>query len=184
MQLCLAQAGAVTPLLFSALSPPGRATIDLANLDSLLAVDSEDRLRQRLTWLFRMFDRDGSATLTLAEMVEVFSSLYITEGLDQDAAVDRAEEIFSALDEDLDGEVSCEEFVRGCLEDRQLVAEMLGGEEEEEALGVRGSQSVEGRNTTKNRYFNICRYRCHKCTYAGKSGDGLESHMNKKHVED
>ena len=57
----------------------------------------------------------------LGEMVELFGTLYLNEGLEMDAAVERANAIFSALDINNDGDVTEEEFVRGCMEVRILV---------------------------------------------------------------
>ena len=49
-------------------------------------------------------------------MVELFGTLYLNEGLEMEAAVERAMGIFSTLDVNNDGDVTEEEFVRGCLE--------------------------------------------------------------------
>ena len=62
-----------------------------------------------------MYDKDKSKTIQLGEMVELFGTLYLNEGLEKEAAVDRAMAIFSTLDINNDGDVTEEEFVRGCL---------------------------------------------------------------------
>ena len=46
-------------------------------------------------------------------------AVYLNEGLEMDAAVERANAIFSALDINNDGDVTEEEFVRGCMEVRR-----------------------------------------------------------------
>ena len=48
-------------------------------------------------------------------MVLLFATLYQNEGLDRKMAVDRAEKIFSNLDVNNDGDITEEEFVKGCL---------------------------------------------------------------------
>ena len=63
-----------------------------------------------------MYDKDKSKTIQLGEMVELFGTLYLNEGLEKEAAVERAMAIFSTLDINNDGDVTEEEFVRGCLE--------------------------------------------------------------------
>ena len=55
-------------------------------------------------------------------MMEVFGTLYLNEGLDQEIAAERALKIFSFLDINNDGDVSQEEFIRGCLQDEELYA--------------------------------------------------------------
>lgn len=68
-----------------------------------------------------MYDKDKSKTIQLGEMVELFGTLYLNEGLEKEAAVDRAMAIFSTLDINNDGDVTEEEFVRGCLEVANIV---------------------------------------------------------------
>jgi len=109
-----------------------------------------------------MYDKDGSGRLTLtfvlpslgaisvAEMVNVLGTLYSMEGCDkvisfsylfftyfpQETAEERAENLFRTLDDDPDGEIDEEEFIklsfvvnilllfslfRGCLEDEGLM---------------------------------------------------------------
>ena len=49
-------------------------------------------------------------------MLEVFGTLYLTEGVSEQLAIDRAQRIFSCLDTNNDGEITEEEFVTGCLQ--------------------------------------------------------------------
>ena len=111
------KAAIVVDLIFSALDLPQDGSINVDMLDRLVEPSSGEMLKQRLSWLFRMYDTDASGTITLGEMVEIFSGLYLSEELDLDAAVDRAEVIFAELDEDHDGEITEKEFIEGCLQD-------------------------------------------------------------------
>ena len=111
------KAAIVVDLIFSALDLPQDGSINVDMLDRLVEPSSGEMLKQRLSWLFRMYDTDASGTITLGEMVEIFSGLYLSEELDLDAAVDRAEVIFAELDEDHDGEITEQEFIEGCLQD-------------------------------------------------------------------
>ena len=61
----------------------------------------------------------------MSEMVELFGTLYLSEGLEKEAAVERAMKIFATLDIDNDGDVTEEEFVQGCLKDEELVMMMV-----------------------------------------------------------
>ena len=45
----------------------------------------------------------------------------------QDSAADRARKIFGELDVDGDGELTTEEFVRGCMDDPELVRLLNAG---------------------------------------------------------
>ena len=57
-------------------------------------------------------------------MVEVFSTLYHHEGINEDLAIERAQKIFFALDFNQDGDISMDEFIKGCLEDEELVNDL------------------------------------------------------------
>ena len=84
---------------------------------------------EKLRWAFKMYDKDGSGSIELKEMVEIVSTLYDMEGVGgvsphrrgdsfaieivQVKASERARAIFSDLDFDGDGEITQEEFVQG-----------------------------------------------------------------------
>ena len=118
------KAAIVVDLIFSALDLPQDGSINVDMLDRLVEPSSGEMLRQRLSWLFRMYDTDASGTITLGEMVEIFSGLYLSEELDLETAVDRAEVIFAELDEDHNGEITEKEFIEGCLQDEVKTTRM------------------------------------------------------------
>ena len=59
--------------------------------------------------------------IELAEMREIIGTLYEMEGLNKVIAKERGEKIFEQLDIDGDGELTEEEFIKGCLIDDDLV---------------------------------------------------------------
>ena len=69
----------VVDLVFSALDVPEDGGIEVESLAHLVEGNSGEMLRQRLCWLFRMYDTDASGTISLGEMVEIFSGLYLSE---------------------------------------------------------------------------------------------------------
>ena len=71
----------VVDLVFSALDLPEDGGIEVESLARLVEAKniSGEMLRQRLRWLFRMYDTDASGTISLGEMVEIFSGLYLAE---------------------------------------------------------------------------------------------------------
>ena len=54
-------------------------------------------------------------------MVTVLGTVYGLEGISQVEATERVEFIFKLLDTNGDEEISEEEFIKGCLEDQELV---------------------------------------------------------------
>ena len=72
----------VVDLVFSALDVPEDGGIEVESLARLVETNnSGEMLRQRLRCLFRMYDTDASGTISLGEMVEIFSGLYLVEVL-------------------------------------------------------------------------------------------------------
>ena len=85
--------------------------------------------------------------------------LYLCEGLDEELAVERAEQVFHMLDANNDGDVTEEEFIKGCMDDDNIVEELTGKSKEQKPNKQRSSLprnsfSVETRSTTKRRYSN------------------------------
>ena len=75
-------------------------------------------------------------SVELEEMIEIIGTLYEMQGVSkvglvftvkcvienvQDTATEHAKAVFSSLDIDGDGELTEDEFVKGCLEDLELV---------------------------------------------------------------
>ena len=86
-----------------------------------------------------MHFRNQSNSLELVELVKIFSTIYILEGVDKDKAVgkkpnqfpywlrlqwpflDKAVKTFGYMDINRNGEVSRKEFIKTCLNDKALI---------------------------------------------------------------
>ena len=72
-----------------------------------------------LIFPFQMYDKDGSGTIEMGEMIEVLETVYVMEGVmgtDNTAmAKNRAKQIFGELDADGNGSLTCDEFIEGIL---------------------------------------------------------------------
>ena len=111
----------VADLIFTAFDKDKNGWIDFNEFIIATHCTATSSPKDKLHWVFQMYDKDKSQTIQLGEMVELFGTLYLNEGLEKDLAVDRAMAIFSTLDVNNDGDVTEDEFVRGCLEDEDLV---------------------------------------------------------------
>ena len=60
-------------------------------------------------------------------MIEIIGVLYEIEGIGKECANERAETIFHYLDFNGDGHLDEEEFVKGCLDDGDLVRMLNSG---------------------------------------------------------
>ena len=98
--------------------------IDFGEFLVAMYVTSAGSAEEKLTWAFRMYDVDGNGTIDPDEMAKVVEAVY---GMScQDAtepttsARKKAMKIFRRMDENQDGHLTEEEFLRGCLEDDEL----------------------------------------------------------------
>ena len=98
--------------------------IDFDEFLVAMYVTSAGSAKEKLTWAFRMYDVDGNGVIDPDEMGKVVEAIYGM--LYQDAtepttsARKKAMKIFRRMDENQDGHLTEEEFLRGCLEDDEL----------------------------------------------------------------
>ena len=75
-------------------------------------------------FLCRMYDVDGNGVIDQEEMTKIVQAIYDMLGAGAtkptDSAEERAKNIFSRMDENGDGHLTEEEFLRGCLQDDEL----------------------------------------------------------------
>ncbi|KAH8858825.1 Neuronal calcium sensor 2 [Schistosoma japonicum] len=103
--------------------------IDFKEFLLAINITSGGNPEEKLEWAYQMYDIDGNGTIERTEMVEIIRAIYSMLGTDN-TAVDispeaRAEEIFEKMDENGDGVLTREEFMKGCMEDSQLKAMLL-----------------------------------------------------------
>ena len=98
--------------------------IDFKEFLLAMYVTSAGSAEEKLTWAFRMYDVDGNGVIDPYEMCKVVEAIYGMLCEDATAptssAKERAMKIFHRMDENEDGHLTEEEFLRGCLEDDQL----------------------------------------------------------------
>ena len=79
---------------------------------------------QNFFFLSRMYDVDGNGVIDQDEMTKIVQAIYDMLGAGAtkptDSAEERAKNIFSRMDENGDGHLTEEEFLRGCLQDDEL----------------------------------------------------------------
>ncbi|OAD58826.1 Neuronal calcium sensor 2 [Eufriesea mexicana] len=93
----------------------------------LLAIDvtSSGTPEEKLKWAFRMYDVDGNGVIDIQEMTKIVQAIYDMLGAcssnrPADSAEERAKNIFARMDENNDGQLTEEEFLKGCLQDEEL----------------------------------------------------------------
>ena len=110
----------VANLIFSSFDKDHNGSLDFCEFIIATYCTSNCSPEDKLHWVFQLYDKDSSGSITIGEIIQVFATLYENEGLDEKIAVERSEKIFSSLDVNNDGDITEEEFVKGCLEDDEM----------------------------------------------------------------
>ena len=93
-----------------------------------------------------MYDKDGSGTIEMSEMVEVLETVYVMEGvMSGNMAKSRAKQIFKELDVNGDGSLTCDEFVKGCMKDEDMVKMLKKNGQEEPEEGAAAAAEAKGK---------------------------------------
>jgi len=169
----------VADLIFTAFDKDRNGWIDFNEFIIATHCSATSSPADKLHWVFQMYDKDKSQTIQLGEMVELFGTLYLNEGLEMDAAVERAMAIFATLDVDNDGDVTEDEFVRGCLEDEDLVR-ALSDKSSEPPLVVNLSNETTPRGMTSIGMAMTQPIRKYSNHVVGKGLGNLQSILEKR----
>jgi len=113
--------------------------IDFKEFLLAINITSAGKPEEKLEWAFQMYDINSDGTIERCEMVEIITAIYsMVSNTFQDSNLEdtpekRTEEIFDKMDENQDGVLSKEEFVKGCMADKFLY-QMLTADQSEGAL--------------------------------------------------
>jgi len=111
--------------------------IDFKEFLLAINITSAGKPEQKLEWAFAMYDINGDGTIEQNEMKEIIAAIYHMVGMNpgdgnnDDTPDSRTKEIFAKMDENSDGVLSKEEFIKGCMSDQflyqMLTADQSGG---------------------------------------------------------
>merc|ERR1719220_1093705 len=107
--------------LFRIFDKNGDGSIDFKEFMIATDMSSCGDPAEKLRWAFRMYDKDNSGEIDLDEMVEIFCLMYSIQGFTEEEAIERAGKVFRMYDKDNSGGLAEDEFVKGCLEDGELL---------------------------------------------------------------
>ncbi|XP_023336451.1 neuronal calcium sensor 2 isoform X2 [Eurytemora carolleeae] len=110
--------------IFRTFDVDGNGFIDFKEFMVAIDVTSAGSPREKLMWAFRMYDVDGNGVIDQDEMTKIVQAIYDMLGAGAvkptDTAEERAKNIFNRMDENNDGHLTEEEFLKGCLQDDEL----------------------------------------------------------------
>ena len=81
-------------------------------------------MEEKLENAYDLLDPHKNGSIEIKQIIVLFATLYMNEGLDKYLAVERAYSTFSILDTGSNGTISKKEFILGCIQDKKLVQEL------------------------------------------------------------
>jgi len=99
-------------------------TIDFREFMLALHITSNGTSEEKLAWAFRMYDIDGNGSVDFAEMKRVLSAVLEVMGVSE-GHLGRSFELFTTLNQDKDGLVSQEEFMKAVKNDKSLMDALM-----------------------------------------------------------
>ena len=113
-----------TDHVFRAIDRDNSGTINFKEFLLAVAIISNNvNPEHKLKWMFSLYDIDGNGTIDTAEMENIIQAIYNVKGLAIQATEtprERTKNIFGCIDINHDGALSMDEFVRGCIQDKNI----------------------------------------------------------------
>lgn len=82
--------------------------------------------REKLKWIFEMYDEDRSGAIGMSEMLEILSTLYDMEGASKDNLETIARNMFIKMEIDESEELTLEQFTSACLTENDIIYLLKG----------------------------------------------------------
>ena len=105
----------------------GNGWVDFKELLVAIAITTGTKARQKLDWVFKMYDINNDGVIKLEELTKIISALHemLGDGVSAQESAKRAKEAFDRMDTKNEGKVTFDEFVRICDVDQQLAHLLL-----------------------------------------------------------
>ena len=124
MLICRGNAEKYCEHVFRTFDTDQNGVIDFEEFLLAMYVTTAGTAEEKLRMAFKMYDIDGNGVIDPEEMLKVVEAIYGMLGEDgtepMSAADEMARKIFRRMDNNGDGQLTEEEFFRGCLEDDEL----------------------------------------------------------------
>ncbi len=104
--------------VFQACDTDSNGFIDFAEFLLAFCVSAKGNLREKLAWLFEIYDTDRSSYISLYELAKMLKLVLSIKNINEDA-YQRARKIFELMDRSNDNRISKQEFIAGCTKDQE-----------------------------------------------------------------
>ena len=111
-------------LCFRIFDKDGKEDIDFTEFIIGCYEWQEIPIKNKIEFIFDMFDTGATGYISMADILHVFGTLFINEGIEKNLAVERTIEIFSLFTSDLDSKITKERFVGICMKNEDFIKEI------------------------------------------------------------
>jgi Ca2+-binding EF-hand superfamily protein len=105
--------------IFQACDTDSNGYIDFAEFLLIFCLRSKATLREKLSWLFEVYDTNKSNNITHTELVKMLKLIFSIKKLNIDA-YKKGLEIFQLMDRSKDNRITKQEFISGCTKDQSI----------------------------------------------------------------
>lgn len=105
--------------VFDVFDSDGNGTVDFAEFLIAFWVRAKGSVKDKLAWLFDVYDCDKSGYITLWELSKMMKLVFNMKGINEDP-YDKSRKVMEALDRSNDGKISKQEFIAGCTRDPKV----------------------------------------------------------------
>jgi Ca2+-binding EF-hand superfamily protein len=105
--------------VFDVFDSDGNGSIDFGEFLIAFWVRAKGSVKDKLAWLFDIYDCDKSNYITQWEMSKMLRLVLNMKGINEDPYA-KAKSIMAQLDRSGDGKISKQEFIAGCTRDAKL----------------------------------------------------------------
>ncbi len=101
--------------------------VDFDEFICMLNIASQQNLEEKIKWAFKMYDLDGSGTITRNEMIVIFSSIYKTfddKIKNQNKSITpekQADDVFRTMDKNNDNLITLDELMEAAKADQWII---------------------------------------------------------------
>ena len=101
-------------------------SLDFKEFVSCLSILNRGSMREKVSWVFRLYDVDGDGVVNITEMKQILKSAHAEE-----EDIQKIDELFRKMDVDKDGMVTREEFIGHSLRDNILLNLLGWGDDDQ-----------------------------------------------------